>query len=90
MTASATAAFCASVNGEPFRVLKTTVPVAPAVPGMEAARCSVTTAVGVPGIEISLEGVLPKAAKAATATARIAIQVARTARRRDAAIRPIR
>ncbi len=70
--------------------MNTTEPFAPATPGMEAARCSVTTAVGVPGIEISLEGALPKAAKAPAAIARIAIQVAMTARRRRAAIRPIR
>jgi len=46
--------------------------------------------VGVPGIEISPEGVLPKATNAHTTMARVAIQVAMTARRRLAAIRPIR
>ena len=89
-TRPAIAAAGRAMNGVPSVVLKTTVPLAPAAPGRMVASLSVTCAVGVPGMEMSPAGALPPMVKAVKATARIAIQVAMTARRRRAANRPIR
>ncbi len=78
------------LKGEPSGVVKTTLPLAPAAAGMASARCSVTTAVGVPGMEIWPAGVLPKATKAPAARAKTTSQATTTVSRRAAAIRPMR
>ncbi len=87
---SLTAARCSSVKGSPSVVLSTMLPVPPEASGIASWRCSVTSSVGVPGIENALESVPPNRAKAPAATARSTAHAVITVQARRAHQRPTR
>ncbi len=81
---------CSSVRAEPSSVLHTTRPVPPLADGSSRASRSVTSAVGVPGIEMASVSVPPNVRNAPTASARAVAHAPTTSQARRAANMPIR
>ncbi|CPU66584.1 Uncharacterised protein [Mycobacteroides abscessus] len=78
------------MNGAPSSVARTIVPLPPDASGSAVWSRSVTSAVGVPGIEKLLASVPPNATNAAPASTSTASHAARTVRARRAHARPRR